>query len=332
MTRPILEIKDLNVEYATRRGIIKAANSVSMELYPGERLGLVGESGSGKSTTSLSVMRMIKEPGRIVSGQIILDGEIDILKLTQEQMRKVRLARIAMIPQGAMNSLNPVTTVKDQLVLTMQTHGKMGSARGLRKEIDGLLDSVGLKPMVADLFPHELSGGMKQRVCIAIAISMDPDVIIADEPTSALDVVVQRRIMQTLKRLQEQLNAGVILVGHDMGLMAQFVDRLGVMYGGNLVEVGTVEEIFGQPRHPYTKLLISSIPSLDRKGEFQTIPGQPISLLEPPSGCQFHPRCPVAMSHCSTIVPKRVAPEEGRNVSCLLYEENEGRPEHATTT
>lgn len=323
MTQPVLEIKNLRVEYETRRGIIKAANDVSMKLYPGERLGLVGESGSGKSTTSLSVMRMIKEPGRIVGGEIILNGETDILKLTPQQMRNVRLARIAMIPQGAMNSLNPVTKVKDQLLLTMATHGRVGSAKVTRKEIDELFDSVGLQPSVADLYPHELSGGMKQRVCIAIAISMKPDVIIADEPTSALDVVVQRRIMQTLKRLQEQLNAGVILVGHDMGLMAQFVDRLGVMYGGNLVEVGTVDEIFGNPQHPYTKLLISSIPSLERKGEFQTIPGQPISLLEPPTGCQFHPRCPQAMSHCSTVVPKRVAPEEGRTVSCLLYETEE---------
>ncbi len=331
MSQPVLEIKDLRVEYQTRRGIIKAADGVSLELYPGERLGLVGESGSGKSTTALSVMRMIKEPGRIVSGQIILNSETDTLSLSNEEMRKTRLSRIAMIPQGAMNSLNPVVRVKDQLLLTMRTHGRIGSERAMHAEIEELLDSVGLQPNVADLYPHELSGGMKQRVCIAIAISMKPEVIIADEPTSALDVVVQRRIMQTLKRLQEQLNAGVILVGHDMGLMAQFVDRLGVMYGGNLVEVGTVEEIFSKPRHPYTKLLISSIPSLERKGEFQTIPGQPISLLEPPPGCQFHPRCPERMEHCSKIVPKRVMPETGRRVSCLLYETEEMTDNAATS-
>lgn len=331
MTQPILRIKDLRVEYRTRRGIIKAADGISLELYPGERLGLVGESGSGKSTTALSVLRMIKEPGRIVEGEILLDGGINVLDLSKEEMRRVRLKHIAMIPQGAMNSLNPVVSVRSQLEFTMRTHGKSEPNSIMRKEIDELLESVGLQPEVADLYPHELSGGMKQRVCIAIAISMRPKVIIADEPTSALDVIVQRRIMQTLKKLQEQLNAGVILVGHDMGLMAQFVDRIGVMYGGNLVEVGTVEEIFSNPRHPYTKLLISSIPSLDRKGEFQTIPGQPISLLEPPSGCQFHPRCPSRMEHCSSVVPKRVMPQAGRNVSCLLYETEEMN-DHASTS
>lgn len=331
MTKPILEVRGLRVEYETRRGIIKAANDISVELYPGERLGLVGESGSGKSTTALSIMRMIKEPGHIVGGEIILNGEVDILKIELEEMRHIRLAHIAMIPQGAMNSLNPVIKVKDQLLLTMRTHGRIGKDKVTDDEVNALLDSVGLQPLVANLYPHELSGGMKQRVCIAIAISMKPDVIIADEPTSALDVVVQRRIMQTLRRLQEQLNAGVILVGHDMGLMAQFVDRLGVMYGGNLVEVGTVNEIFGNPQHPYTQLLISSIPSLEHKGEFQTIPGQPISLLEPPSGCQFHPRCPQRMEHCSHVVPKRVAPKAGRNVSCLLYESEE-ITDNATTS
>jgi len=321
VTKPVLELQDLRVYFNTRRGIVKAADGINLQLYPGERFGLVGESGSGKTTTALAILRMIKPPGRIVGGRVILDNDIDLLSLTDEQMRQVRLKRIAMIPQGAMNSLNPVLRIKEQMILTMRTHGAEGSNGHMLKRVEGLLASVGLQPNVANLYPHELSGGMKQRVCIAMAISMRPQVILADEPTSALDVVVQRRIMQTLRTLQEQLGAAVILVGHDMGLMAQFVDRLGVMYGGKLVEVGTVEEIFTDPKHPYTQLLISSIPSLHRKRNFQTIPGMPLSLHEPPSGCLFHPRCPQAMAHCSQIVPREIEVTPGRKVLCLLYDE-----------
>jgi peptide/nickel transport system ATP-binding protein len=319
--KPILEIEDLRVYFGTRRGTVKAADGVNIQLYPGERFGLVGESGSGKTTTALAILRMIKPPGKIVSGRIILDGKTDLLSLSNEEMRQIRLKRIAMIPQGAMNSLNPVVRIKDQIMLAMRTHGAMGTNSQLLKQIENLLDSVGLQPNVADLYPHELSGGMKQRVCIALAISMRPQIILADEPTSALDVVVQRRIMQTLRNLQEQLGAAVILVGHDMGLMAQFVDRLGVMYGGKLVEVGTVKEIFDDPRHPYTQMLISSIPSLDRKRNFQSIPGMPLSLHEPPPGCLFHPRCPQRMAHCSSVVPREIEVAPGRDVLCLLYDD-----------
>ncbi len=301
--------------------MVKAADGINMQLFPGERFGLVGESGSGKTTTALAILRMIKPPGRIVGGRILLNGETDLLSLSDEDMRKTRLKDIAMIPQGAMNSLNPVIRIKDQMILAMRTHGANITQMQLIRRVEELLDSVGLQPNVADLYPHELSGGMKQRVCIAIAISMHPQVILADEPTSALDVVVQRRIMQTLRTLQERLGAAVILVGHDMGLMAQFVDRLGVMYGGKLVEVGTVEEIFTDPKHPYTQLLISSIPSLDRKRNFQTIPGMPLSLHEPPTGCLFHPRCPHAMPHCSQVEPREVEVTPGRQVLCLLYDE-----------
>lgn len=321
MTQPVLEIKDLKVYFDTRGGTIKAADGINLDLYPGERFGLVGESGSGKTTMSLAILRMIKPPGRIADGSIILDGDVDILQLTSEEMRVTRLSRIAMIPQGAMNSLNPVVRIKDQMFLIMRTHGKGGSDNQLLPAVEELLDSVGLKPNVAHLYPHELSGGMKQRVCIAMAISMRPQVILADEPTSALDVIVQRRIMQTLRTLQEQLGSAIILVGHDMGLMAQFVDRLGVMYGGNLVEVGTVEEIFNDPKHPYTQLLISSIPSLDDKKDFVGIPGMPLSLQDPPSGCLFHPRCPHVMDKCSTIKPREIQFESGRTALCLLYDE-----------
>lgn len=319
--KPVLEIEDLRVYFDTRRSVVKAVDGVNLRLYPGERFGLVGESGSGKTTTALAILRMIKPPGKIVGGRVVLDGDVDVMSLSNENLRQVRLKRIAMIPQGAMNSLNPVMRIKDQIILAMQTHGESGSNEQILRRVEALLVSVGLQSDVARLYPHELSGGMKQRVCIALAISMHPQVILADEPTSALDVVVQRRIMQTLYNLQEQLGAAVILVGHDMGLMAQFVDRLGVMYGGKLVEVGTVEEIFTDPKHPYTQLLISSIPSLDRKRNFLTIPGLPLSLHDPPPGCLFHPRCPQAMAACSSVMPHEIEVEPGRKVLCLLYDE-----------
>ena len=263
--RPILEITDLHVHYPTRGRTIRAVDGVSLDLRPGERLGLIGESGSGKSTIALAVMRLIKPPGQIVQGQVLLDGT-DLLTLSEEEMRRQRLARIALVAQGAMNSLNPVVPIRDQLVDGMAAHGLGASNRELEQAIAGLLRSVDLQPEVANLYPHQLSGGMKQRVCIATAISLRPQVIIADEPTSALDVVVQRRVMQTLRRVQDELGAAVILIGHDMGLMAQFADRVAVMRAGRLVEVNDVREIFARPEHPYTRLLMDSLPTLDRRG------------------------------------------------------------------
>ena len=262
--RPVLEISDLHVHFPTARGPVKAVDGVSLALRPGERLGLIGESGSGKSTIALAVMRLIKPPGRIVGGRILLDG-VDLLGLSEEEVRRRRLAEIALVSQGAMNSLNPVVRIRDQLVDGMQAHGVRLSRRGFDGRLAELLRAVDLRPEVADLFPHQLSGGMKQRVCIATAICLRPKVIVADEPTSALDVVVQRRVMQTLRRVQDELGAAVILIGHDMGLMAQFAQRVAVMRAGRLVEVNGVEEIFARPQHPYTRLLMESLPSFDRR-------------------------------------------------------------------
>ncbi|MCB0084018.1 MAG: ABC transporter ATP-binding protein, partial [Caldilineaceae bacterium] len=231
MNESILQVRDLRVHYQTRQGAIQAVNGVSFELKIGERLGLVGESGSGKSTTALALMRLIHPPGKIAGGQVLLDG-LSLLELSEEQMRQCRLAEIAMVSQGAMNSLNPVARVRRQLTDALRDHGvKMGTQE--RAEwIGDLLQRVGLPRAAADMYPHELSGGMKQRVCIAIAICLRPKVIIADEPTSALDVVVQQQVMETLETMRAELGASVILIGHDMGLMAQAVDRLGVMYAG----------------------------------------------------------------------------------------------------
>ena len=267
----ILEISDLRVNFPTPNGPFMAVDGVSLRLGKGERLGLIGESGSGKSTLALAVMRLIKPPGRILSGQVVLDG-LDLLGLPDDSMREHRLADIALVAQGAMNSLNPVMRIRDQIVDAMQAHGVRLTRREWADRLASLLRSVNLAPEVADLFPHQLSGGMKQRVCIAIAISLRPRVIVADEPTSALDVVVQRRVIQTLRRVQDQLGVSVILIGHDMGLMAQFAQRVAVMRHGQLVEVGDVRDIFARPQHPYTRLLMDSLPSLRQRGSFELSP------------------------------------------------------------
>jgi peptide/nickel transport system ATP-binding protein len=331
----VLTVRDLRVWYHTLSGPVKAVDGVSFGMPTGERLGLVGESGSGKSTIALALMRMIRPPGRIQTGEIMLDG-VNFLALSDEQMRRARLADIALVAQGAMNSLNPVKRVRDQIADALSAHGASQPlpppgerAQGRQERIADLLRRVGLSPDVASMFPHELSGGMKQRVVIAITISLRPKVIIADEPTSALDVVVQRQIMETLRKVQEEIGAAVILIGHDMGLMAQFVHRLGVMYAGGLVELCNVQDIFGEPLHPYTKLLIASLPSLERKGVFQVIPGLPPSLLYKPTGCAFRARCPAAMPVCSTVSPPLVEVRPRRWVACHLYEETELRSQES---
>jgi len=312
MTDAVLQVEDLHVEFRTHAGIAKAVNGVSFTLHQGERLGLVGESGSGKTTTALALMRMIRPPGRIAAGRILLDG-VDLLAATEPEVRKLRAARIALVPQGAMSSLNPVLRVRDQIGDVMVAHG----ATPREPELTALLARVGLQPGVINAFPHELSGGMKQRVCIAMAIALRPAVLIADEPTSALDVVVQKQVLRTLGEVQRDIGAAVILVGHDMGLMAQFTTRIGVMYAGRLIELGEVRDIFRHPLHPYTRLLTASLPSLTERRAFRGIPGIAPSLLDPPPGCPFHPRCPLASAVCMNQVPP-LRTVSGRDVACHL--------------
>ena len=278
--KPVLSVRNLTVEFPTSTGPFRAVDAVSFDLAPGERLGLVGESGSGKTTTMLAILRMIRRPGRIASGVVLLDGE-DLLALPTEKMRASRFSRIAFIPQGAMSSLNPVLRIAEQIDDVMRAHGvKLGPAE-LDRRLAFLLSRVGLKPEVARLYPHELSGGMKQRVCIAMAIALEPRLILADEPTSALDVVVQKQVLTTLRQVQEEIGAAVILVGHDLGLMAQFAERVGVMYQGRLVELAPVREIFHQPRQDYTRMLIRSLPSLtERREAVRSYPASSDSVLE----------------------------------------------------
>ena len=254
----------------------------------------------------------------------MLNGS-NLLDDNEEQVRLRRLSEIAMVPQGALNSLNPVMRIRDQVIDGLKDHNVRMSDGEYSQRVAELLDSVGLHRDVASRFPHELSGGMKQRVAIAIAISMNPSVIIADEPTSALDVVVQKQVVQTLREVQERIGAAAIMIGHDMGLMAQFASRIGIMYGGKIAEIGPVRDIFNNPKHPYTRLLISSLPDTRSKRRLEGIPGLPPSLLRPPPGCIFHTRCPEAMEVCSQEIPPTRELDANRYAACHLYGDDDGR-------
>jgi oligopeptide/dipeptide ABC transporter ATP-binding protein len=313
----VLRVRELSVRYHTPGGAVRAADGVTFTLRADERLGIAGESGSGKSTLALSLLRLIRPPGRIESGEVWLDGQ-DLMTLPDEAMRQVRLARIALVPQGSMNSLNPVLKIRDQVADAWRDHGVRITRAQTDERVGDLLRRVGLDAEVAGQFPHQLSGGMKQRACIAVAMSLSPRVIVADEPTSALDVVVQKQVMDTLARAQADLGASVILVGHDMGLMAQFVDRLGIMYAGKLVELSPMRDVITSALHPYTRMLIASLPSLEGKGIFHGIPGLPPQLRDLPAGCAFHPRCPLAVDRCRTERPVLREARPGAWAACHL--------------
>jgi peptide/nickel transport system ATP-binding protein len=315
---PVLKVIDLQVSYYTDAGRAIALAGATLSLNAVEKLGLVGESGSGKSTMALAMMRMIKPPGRVEGGQVIIDGT-DLRKLSDEEMLKARLSKIAYIPQGAMNSLNPVMRIGAQMVDAIKAHDIKASQKDIEERCMQALEAVDLKRSVFRMYAHELSGGMKQRVCIAISILLKPKVIICDEPTSALDVVTQRQVMETIDRVQKEIGAAVILIGHDMGLMAQFVDKVAVLYAGRLMEVSTVRQMFTDPKHPYAKALISSLPDLENKGVFHGIPGIAPSILRLPSGCAFHPRCILAMEVCAKEIPELVTLDDGRSLACHLF-------------
>ena len=317
MNAPVLRVEKLRVGYDHPLGVVRAVDDVSFSLRPGERFGLAGESGSGKSTMALAILRLIHPPGHIDGGEVWLD-DLPLSSLSDDAMRKLRLAGIALVPQGSMNALNPVLRIRAQIADALADHAADLSQRSVTAHVRDLLGHVGLPPDVAEMYPHELSGGMKQRACIAIAICLKPKVIIADEPTSALDVVVQRQVMATLARVQQELGAAVVLVGHDMGLMAQFVDRLGVMYAGRLVETAPIAEIITAPKHPYTQMLIASLPSLQRKGMMQGIPGLAPLLRDLPPGCAFHPRCPLAVARCRVERPELREVATSAQAACHL--------------
>jgi peptide/nickel transport system ATP-binding protein len=323
--KPVLVVEDLQVVYDTASGPAKAVDHVSFSLRPGERLGLIGESGSGKTTMATALMRLTRRPGRIAGGRVLLDGT-DILTMSATELRAVRLNEIALMPQGAMSSLNPVMRLEDQMIDAIAAHAPRMTREALDTRVDELLARVGLNPSVRRRYPHELSGGMKQRAVMAIATSMQPKVIVADEPTSALDVVVQRQVMQTLGRLQDGLGAAVVLIGHDMGLIAQFADIVGVMYAGKLVEIGPVAQVIDAPRHPYTRLLIDSLPTINVKKPLVGIPGLPPPLVNLPPGCSFNPRCPYAFDRCVSVTPELQDVAPAQQAACHLYPENKALP------
>jgi len=323
--RPLFVVDDLRVYYDSAIGLAKAVDGVSFALKAGERLGLIGESGSGKTTMAMALIRLTRPPGRIVGGRILFDGR-DVLSMGARELQGMRLNEIALVPQGAMSSLNPVMLLEDQIADAILAHAPRTSNQELQTRIVELLTRVGLDPQVAQRYPHQLSGGMKQRAVLAIATSMRPRVIVADEPTSALDVVVQRQVMQTLGRLQGGLGAAVVLIGHDMGLIAQFADTVGVMYAGKLVEIGPVDEIIAAPCHPYTRLLIDSLPSINVKKRLVGIPGLPPPLVNLPDGCSFNARCPYAFSRCQRETPVLQTLRDTRKAACHLYPDNSSLP------
>jgi len=314
----VLQVKNLRVHYATPSGDVIAVNGVDLKVFEGETIGLVGESGSGKSTLAMAILRLVQPPGRIVSGKVQLH-ETDLMALSEAELRQMRWSQIALIPQGAMNSLNPVMRVKNQIAEAIETHQVERSPQELKERILRLLAMVGLPGRVYDMYPHELSGGMKQRVCIAMAIALTPSVIIADEPTSALDVVVQRVVAQTLLDVKRTLGVSMILIGHDMGLMAQLVDRIAVMYAGNIVEIAPVKDIFAEPLHPYTQLLLASIPSVKERKPLVVTEGLTHDLRRPPPGCIFQLRCPFVMDKCREVVPPLRELRPNHFAACHLY-------------
>jgi peptide/nickel transport system ATP-binding protein len=319
MGEEILNIKDLKVSYQTRRGEVKAVDGVSLGLYKGEILGIAGESGCGKSTLAAAILRLVKPPGIIKEGKVLYRGK-DLLRLGEEEFKLYRMTKIAYVPQGSMNSLNPVMRIRDQFMDMLKDHGLKIKKEELEERLREILSSMGLKTSILDRYPHELSGGMKQRTLIALSLIMNPEILIADEPTTALDVVSQRGVMNILRDLKDQRGTSIILITHDMAVQAELSDRMAIMYAGKIVEVGPTEEIYNEPLHPYTRLLIESIPSLGDEKPRKSIEGIPPDLVNPPKGCRFHPRCPFYIpGKCDTQEPMLIQASSGRSVACLLY-------------
>jgi len=327
---PLLQVQDLHVEFQTREGVVKAVNGVSYSVRAGETLAVLGESGSGKSVTAQAVMGILDSPpGRITGGRVLYRGE-DVLAMPESARRKIRGAKMAMIFQDALSSLNPVFSVGWQLGEMFRVHRGMSRKDAKAKAVE-LMDRVRIPAAAQRVgdYPHQFSGGMRQRIMIAMALALEPDLIIADEPTTALDVTVQAQVMDLLAELQREYRMGLILITHDLGVVADVADKIAVMYAGRIVETAPVHDLYKHPAHPYTKALLRSIPRLDRKGhELHAIKGLPPSLLHTPPGCAFHPRCPQAQEICTREIPllQQVLDEEGverpgRHSACHFWKE-----------
>jgi len=321
----LLSVKDLQVTFKTEDGIVRAVNGLSFALNAGETLGIVGESGSGKSVTALSIMRLIAmPPGRIEAGSIEFDGQ-DLLRIGEAQMRHIRGNKISMIFQDPMTSLNPVLTVGDQIAETIMLHQHRNKRDAMQRSLE-MLEIVRIPEAEERInnYPHQFSGGMRQRVMIAMALACDPQLLIADEPTTALDVTIQAQILDLMRDLQKRLNSAIIMITHDLGVVAEVCERVLVMYAGNLVEYGTVDQIFRDPKHPYTLGLLQSLPRLDEGGRRRLVPinGQPPNLLRLPTGCSFAARCRYALPECATTPPPLIDFGDGHIARCVLYKED----------
>lgn len=324
LSDPILQVRDLQTHFKTDDGIVKAVDGVSFDLHKGETLGIVGESGSGKSVTNLSLMRLIASPpGRIVGGEVLFHDE-DLLKVSDNRMREIRGNKISMIFQDPMTSLNPFLKVSTQLEETIRLHQGL-SKRSARAQAVEMLSMVGIPKPEQRItnYPHQFSGGMRQRVMIAMALSCNPEILIADEPTTALDVTIQAQILEIIKRLADEMGTAVIMITHDLGVVAGMCDNVAVMYAGKVVEKGTARNLFKEPKHPYTQGLIHSVPRLDQKqaDRLFSIEGQPPNLIDLPDACPFYPRCDRAMEICTKKYPAAERIAESREVSCWLYKE-----------
>ena len=315
---PLLEVRDLKTHFRLRNGWVKAVDGVSFGLADGEALGLAGESACGKTTTALSLVRLLPANGRIVSGSIDLFG-IDLVQKSERALQRYRWREISIVFQGAMNALNPVRHVRDQIAEPIRYRLDQPEAAANARAVE-LLDMVGIPAKRATSYPHELSGGMRQRAMIAMALACDPAIVVGDEPTTALDVMVQAQILELLERLRRELGLSLILITHDLSVLAETCDRVLVMYAGRVAEEGPVSRVFKAPRHPYTRKLVGSFPNIraDRR-TLDVIPGQPPDLMNPPPGCRFAPRCEFAMPVCREVVPPEVRFADGVRVACHLY-------------
>ena len=315
----VLEVKDLTVNYETKRGPVRAAEGISFSVKKGQSLGLAGESGCGKTTVALSLMRLLPKAGRILKGQINLDGR-NLLSLTDREMRQVRWRDMSIVFQGAMNALDPVYKIGDQIIEAIRTHDKEVSKEECRERAAKLLELVGIDPERVDGYPHEFSGGMRQRALIAMALACNPKLVIADEPGTALDVIVQAQVLRLMRDLKEKLDLSMILISHDLSIIAETCERVVIMYAGNIAEYGSTPSVFHEPLHPYTQGLLQAFP--DIRGErkrLSSVPGQPPDLLNPPVGCRFNPRCPYVMDVCKKVQPPLIELRPDHYVACHLY-------------
>jgi peptide/nickel transport system ATP-binding protein len=314
---PLLDIRALSVEYLTTRGPVKAVDGVSFSIKPGEVLGLAGESGSGKSTIAHAILRILRPPALITGGQVLFSGH-DTLEMQDAELEFFRWQSVSIVFQSAMNSLNPVMRVRDQLLDVMQRHGLPKVEANARAE--HLFDLVGIDPRRLDAYPHQLSGGMRQRAVIAIALALNPDMLIMDEPTTALDVVVQKDILLQIAELREKLGFTILFITHDLSLLVEFSTQIAIMYAGEIVEKAPARELFNRPLHPYTQGLMNSFPSITgEKHKLTGIPGSPPDLISPPTGCRFHPRCPRVLPICSQQSPLTKTISTEHSIACHLY-------------